>query len=91
MSIFFIAFCYILRYYLKGPKAGESDIFAVNLPGYPDNIKINSRGNFYVGMGVVRYEGISRMGPFLDLVGPYPAIKRFIAKVIYESVSVTCK
>ena len=42
-------------------------------------------------MGVVRYEGISRMGPFLDLVGPYPAIKRFIAKVIYESVSVNCK
>ena len=39
-------------------------------------------------MGVVRYEGISRMGPFLDLVGPYPAIKRFIAKVIHVYMKV---
>lgn len=66
---------------MKGPKAGHSDIFAENLPGYVDNIKLNSRGNFYAGFGAVRYEGISRIGPFLDLVAPYPALKRFIAKV----------
>ena len=76
MNLFF-------RYYLKGPKAGQSDIFAENLPGYADNIKLNSCGNFYVGLGAVRYEGISRLGPFLDLVGPYPNLKKFIAKVIY--------
>ncbi|XP_063444225.1 adipocyte plasma membrane-associated protein-like [Mytilus trossulus] len=73
--------CLLRRYYLKGPKAGQSDIFAENLPGYADNIKLNSHGNFYVGLGAVRYEGISRLGPFLDLVGPYPNLKKFIAKV----------
>ncbi|XP_033744810.1 adipocyte plasma membrane-associated protein-like isoform X2 [Pecten maximus] len=73
--------CRLTRLYLKGPKAGQTDILADNLPGYPDNIKINSRGNFYVGLGAVRYEGVSKIGPFLDLVGPYPGIKNFIAKV----------
>ncbi|XP_021370256.1 adipocyte plasma membrane-associated protein-like [Mizuhopecten yessoensis] len=73
--------CRLRRLYLKGPKAGQTDIFADNLPGYPDNIKINSHGNFYVGLGAVRYEGVSKIGPFLDLVGPFPGIKNFIAKV----------
>lgn len=73
--------CRLTKYYLKGPKAGQTEIFADNLPGYPDNIKINSRGNFYVGLGAVRFEGVSKLGPFLDLVGPYPGIKNFIAKV----------
>ena len=57
------------------------EIFHDNLPGYPDNIKRTPRGTFYVGMSVARYEGSSPIGPFLDLVGPYPALKRIIAKV----------
>jgi len=73
---------------LKGQKKGQSDIFADNLPGYPDNIKINNKGNFYVGMGAVRYKGVSKLGPFLDLLGPFPAIKRFIAKVSFVFVDV---
>ncbi|XP_060072783.1 adipocyte plasma membrane-associated protein-like [Ylistrum balloti] len=73
--------CRLSRLYLKGPKTGQMDIFSDNLPGYPDNIKINNHGNFYVGLGAVRYEGVSKIGPFLDLVGPYPGIKNFIAKV----------
>ncbi|XP_048739183.1 adipocyte plasma membrane-associated protein-like isoform X2 [Ostrea edulis] len=73
--------CQIRRYFLKGPKAGQSDIITQNLPGYPDNIKLNSRGNFYVGMGSVRYQGVSLLGPFLDLIGPYPSIKRFLTKI----------
>lgn len=74
-------FCY--SYFLKGERAGQSDVIVQNLPGYPDNIKLNSRGNFYVGLGSVRYQGVSLLGPFLDLIGPYPAIKRFLTKVQY--------
>ncbi|KAK3103508.1 hypothetical protein FSP39_019724, partial [Pinctada imbricata] len=73
--------CRIRRYYLKGDKAGQTDILIENLPGYPDNIKLNSKGHFYVGMGSVRYYGVSKIGPFLDLVGPYPAVKRFLTKI----------
>lgn len=70
-------------YFLKGPRAGQSDVITQNLPGYPDNIKLNSRQNFYVGLGSVRYQGVSLLGPFLDLIGPYPAIKRFLTKVYF--------
>ncbi|XP_061179241.1 adipocyte plasma membrane-associated protein-like [Saccostrea echinata] len=73
--------CQIRRYFLKGPKAGQSEVLTQNLPGYPDNIKLNSRGNFYLGLGSVRYKGVSLLGPFLDLIGPYPAIKIFLTKI----------
>ena len=35
------------RYHLKGPKEGTTDIFLDNLPGLPDNISPNSRGDGY--------------------------------------------
>ena len=69
------------RLYIKGPLKGTDDIFIDNLPGYPDNIKKNRMGNFYVGMASVRFQGSSPIGSFLDLVGPNPGLKRFIAKV----------
>jgi sugar lactone lactonase YvrE len=40
----------ITRYWLKGPKAGQSDIFASALPGYPDNLTYNGRGVFWVAL-----------------------------------------
>ncbi|KAM3395782.1 hypothetical protein P3S68_004788 [Capsicum galapagoense] len=43
----------ILRYWLKGPLAGTHDIFA-ELPGFPDNIRINSRGEFWVALHAKR-------------------------------------
>lgn len=76
-------FWIVYSYFLKGPRAGQSDVITQNLPGYPDNIKLNSRQNFYVGLGSVRYQGVSLLGPFLDLIGPYPAIKRFLTKVYF--------
>lgn len=41
--------CRILRYWLKGPNVGNHDIFA-ELPGFPDNVRINSRGEFWVAL-----------------------------------------
>lgn len=77
-------FWIVYSYFLKGPRAGQSDVITQNLPGYPDNIKLNSGQNFYVGLGSVRYQGVSLLGPFLDLIGPYPAIKRFLTKVYFS-------
>ncbi|GLJ36807.1 hypothetical protein SUGI_0742470 [Cryptomeria japonica] len=39
----------IMRYWLKGPKSGTTDIFA-RLPGYPDNIRVNDKGEFWVAI-----------------------------------------
>ncbi|XP_021744679.1 protein STRICTOSIDINE SYNTHASE-LIKE 10-like [Chenopodium quinoa] len=41
--------CKILRYWLQGPKAGLVETFT-DLPGYPDNIRRNSKGEFWVGL-----------------------------------------
>ncbi|GMN60908.1 hypothetical protein TIFTF001_029999 [Ficus carica] len=41
--------CRILRYWLRTPKAGTSEVFA-QLPGFPDNIKRSPRGGFWVGI-----------------------------------------
>jgi sugar lactone lactonase YvrE len=40
----------ILRYWLKGEKAGTHDVFIDNLPGFPDNITYNDRGLFWVAL-----------------------------------------
>lgn len=39
----------ILRLWLDGPNAGNSDIFA-DLPGFPDNVRRNSKGEFWVAL-----------------------------------------
>ncbi|KAL5546565.1 hypothetical protein UlMin_006252 [Ulmus minor] len=41
--------CKILRLWLKGPNAGSVDVFA-ELPGFPDNIRRNSNGEFWVAL-----------------------------------------
>lgn len=41
--------CRIIRFWLKGPKAGLSETFT-ELPGYPDNIRRNSNGEFWVAV-----------------------------------------
>nr|POF10116.1 protein strictosidine synthase-like 10 [Quercus suber] len=41
--------CQILRLWLHGPYAGKSDIFA-ELPGFPDNVRRNSKGEFWVAL-----------------------------------------
>lgn len=37
------------RYWLKGEKAGTSEVFAI-LPGFPDNIRTNKNGDFWVAL-----------------------------------------
>ncbi|KAL2226027.1 protein STRICTOSIDINE SYNTHASE-LIKE 10 [Sesamum indicum] len=41
--------CRIVRFWLQGPNAGKHDIFA-ELPGFPDNIRRNSEGEFWVAL-----------------------------------------
>uniref|UniRef100_A0A3Q3MFJ7 Zgc:194209 n=2 Tax=Mastacembelus armatus TaxID=205130 RepID=A0A3Q3MFJ7_9TELE len=70
----------ILRYWLRGPKAGTKETVMDNMIGYPDNIRLSDHGTFLVGMTTPRFQKL--LPPFLDIIAPYPAVKRFLAKVV---------
>ncbi len=40
----------VTRYWLSGPKRGQTDIFIENLPGYPDNITFNGRDTYWLAL-----------------------------------------
>ena len=65
----------ILRYWLKGEKAGTSDIFADNLPGFPDNITFNGRDRFWVALYAPR-------SAIVDGLGPYPFLRKVLARAL---------
>lgn len=40
----------IKRLWIKGPRAGESEIFVAGLPGYPDNLSFDGQGLFWIAL-----------------------------------------
>jgi sugar lactone lactonase YvrE len=64
----------IARYWLKGERAGKSDVFVDNLPGYPDNITSNRRGTFWLALVTVRNDTS-------DGLAPHPFFKNVLAKL----------
>ncbi|EYU41103.1 hypothetical protein ABFS82_07G088400 [Erythranthe guttata] len=45
--------CRIMKYFLEGPKSGKTEL-VVNLPGFPDNVRVNERGEFWVAIDCCR-------------------------------------
>ena len=68
----------IMRYWLEGPKAGTSDVFFDNLPGYIDNITEGPNGSFWVAVVSARTDD-------LDALVPAP----FLRKVVYRAMQLT--
>lgn len=64
----------VTRYWLKGPKKGQSDIFIDNLPGFPDGISSNKQGTFWLAIAAPR-------NALLDGAHPYPWMKKQMAKL----------
>lgn len=64
----------ITRYWLKGERAGTSDIFLDNLPGIADGISSNRRGTFWVAM-------FTRRNERADFYHRQPFLKRQLAKL----------
>ena len=62
------------RYWLKGPKAGQSDIFIENLPGFPDGISQGKNGLFWLALVSPRQQS-------LDDISDSPFIKKLVAKL----------
>ncbi|KAL8161534.1 hypothetical protein V2J09_013023 [Rumex salicifolius] len=59
----------IMRYWIRGPMAGSLDTFAM-LPGFPDNIRRNLNGEFWVGLAAkrTRFAGWFLSRPWLGRV-----------------------
>ena len=78
----------IQKYWLKGEKAGTSEIFIENLPGFPDNVSSNKEGIFWVALFNPRNNFIemSSNKPFLrkivlrlpELLQPQPIRHSFV-------------
>lgn len=57
----------VWRYWLKGAKAGQKEVFIDNLPGFPDNISFNGRDGYWLALYAPR-------DPVLDALMPHPAL-----------------
>ena len=64
----------IVRYWLQGPRRGQHEIWADNLPGFPDGISGNRRGTFWLAMFTVRKD-------LLDRLHPHPWVKNLMARL----------
>jgi sugar lactone lactonase YvrE len=65
----------IVRYWLKGEKAGTSEVFADNLPGFPDNITFNGADRFWVALYAPRT-------PIVDRLAPYPTARKVVMRAL---------
>ncbi|MFT5834161.1 MAG: sugar lactone lactonase YvrE [Cognaticolwellia sp.] len=61
----------ILKYWLKGEKAGTFEVFLENLAGFPNNISRRDNGNFWVGFTTKRNDQ-------LDDIHPKAGMKKFV-------------
>lgn len=61
----------VRRYWLSGPKQGQSDIFIDNLPGFPDGISSNGSGIFWLAL-------VNRRDSALDALQPNPFLKKIV-------------
>jgi hypothetical protein len=66
-------------YYLSGPKRGRHELFADNLPGFPDNIRVSASGmSFYVALFSHRDPAGSN---FFDRFAQWPLVRKIAGKV----------
>lgn len=68
MFIFVSDLYRLIRYWLKGEKAGTWEPFAV-LPGFPDNVRTNEKGEFWVAIHC-------RRSIYAHILGLYPKLRQ---------------
>jgi sugar lactone lactonase YvrE len=60
----------VRRYWLKGERAGQSDVFIDNLPGFPDGISSNGKDTFWLAL--------NRRLPAVDWLLPHPFLRKIV-------------
>ncbi|CAB4318297.1 unnamed protein product [Prunus armeniaca] len=62
------------KYYLQGSKKGSVENFIDHLPGFPDNIRYDGEGQYWIALA-------TEVTPFWDLALRYPFIRKVLAIV----------
>ena len=61
----------VIRYWLKGDKAGQTDTFIDNLPGFPNGISVREDGSYWLGFSTKRTDA-------LDNIHGKPGMKKMV-------------
>ena len=64
----------IQRYWLKGVKAGTSEIFIENLPGFPDNVSLSEEGIFWVAL-------FNPRNNFIEMSSNKPFLRKMVLRL----------
>lgn len=64
----------VQRVWLKGPRAGEREVFFDNLPGFPDNMSTGPTGTFWIAV-------ISPRSAVLDRLLPHPRLRSLVSRL----------
>lgn len=64
----------ITRFWLRGERAGTSEVFIDNLPGFPDNLSFNGHDRFWVALYGPR-------NALLDALAPHPFWRKVVARL----------
>jgi hypothetical protein len=63
------------RLWLKGPRAGQRELFTDSLPGFPDNVRyVPERRRFWVAIGSPRK-------PEVDALASWPRVRGLVARL----------
>lgn len=53
----------VLRYWLRGDKAGQTEVFVDNLPGFPNGISVRADGSYWLGFSTKRNAALDKIHP----------------------------
>jgi len=70
----------IRRLWLEGPRAGEDEVFAENLPGFPDGIAVDRDGVFWLALAAPR-------SALVDWLLPRPTLRKPLARIPARALS----
>ena len=81
----------ILKHWLKGPQAGETEVLLDNLPGFPDNVSNGLNDRFWIGIAAPRSVALDRLSglPFArKIVQRLPAFLRPQAQPLSHVIAI---
>ncbi|EDY85495.1 strictosidine synthase [gamma proteobacterium HTCC5015] len=67
----------VLRHWIRGDKAGSTEVFIDNLPGYPDNITEAPDGGFWLAL-------IKPRNTMSDVLAPYPFVRKMVSRLPFS-------
>ena len=64
----------VIRYWISGPKMGQSDVFIHSLPSFPDNISTGHNGRYWVAF-------VSPRNQLMDDLSSKPFVRKVIQRM----------